>query len=147
MNSNNLSQRDLKRAILSAKRTSLSDGWPILVEALLVGIIVAIFSDNALVGLLGFGLALYLLVQKFIGYIVSLVLAGYVCLRVCESINQRINRLDFALVGGLIVGFLVLSFHTFHINAVREFFGINDEEGGGDDDEEEGVESKNQNDE
>ena len=128
MNSNNLSQRDIKRAILSARRTSLSDGWPILVEAILVGVFLSKISDNALVGLVGFGLALYLLVQKFTGRIVSLVLAGYVCLRVCEAVNQRIYRFDLALVVGFIVGFLVLSFHTFHVNAAREFFDDKDSE-------------------
>lgn len=117
----NLSQRDVKRAILSARQTHLSDGWPIILEAVLAGVFVSGLCDNAFVGLIAFIVALALLLHKFIGNIIAVVLAGYSCLYVCDAINKRVQRFDLAIVIGLVVGFLVYGIHVFHAQAARDF--------------------------
>lgn len=128
----NLSQHDVKRAILSAKRSSMSDGWPILVEAIICGVVLSKCFDNALVGLLGFIVCFVLLGHRFFSSIMSFLVSGYVAYWVCSYINEKLPRFDLAVVVGIVAGFIVFCMHQYHARSISEMFEDQEDDDGDD---------------
>lgn len=110
----------IKNGIVRARRSGTFDGWFILAEALLIGIISFALANNAIVGLAAAVISYKLLSQRVIGTVASLAFGGLIAWWAGQNAYLRFQRWDVGVAAGIIAGFVAYSFHRRHVMAVEE---------------------------
>lgn len=107
----------LKSTLIESRYASIWDGWPILLEAIFAALIIFLWLDNAVVSLIGFVLAFFILSNKVIGTLTSLALGCGAGWWSGHSVYLKYSRWDFGVVAGLTVAFFVFAIHLYHVRA------------------------------
>ena len=112
-----LDYKQVKDAIVEARKSKPGDGWLVFVEAIVIGVIVFKWRDNALLGLAATVVTLGMFTNKVVGTIISLAIAGFVGWWAGMVNFISYDRWDIAIALGLIIFFVIFSFHQLHVKA------------------------------
>lgn len=112
MNSN-----QVKTGIIRARRTGNFEGWFVLAESLLIGVVGFAASNNALVGLAAAVVSFKLLSQRVIGAVASFAFGGLAAWWAGQNAYLKFQRWDVGVAVGIVVGFVAHSFHRGHVRA------------------------------
>ncbi len=114
-----MDSNQVKNGIVRARRTGTFEGWFVLAESLLIGVIGFAASDNALVGLAAAVVSFKLLSQRVIGAVASLAFGGLTAWWTGQNAYLKFQRWDVGVAVGIIAGFVAHSFHRGHIRAME----------------------------
>lgn len=107
----------IKNGIISARRTGNFDGWVLLVEGFLIGVLGFVASNNAIVGLAAAVVSFKLLSQRIIGAVVSIAFGGLIAWWAGQNAYLKFQRWDVGIAVGIVIGFIAYSFHRGHVRA------------------------------
>ncbi len=112
-----LDYKQVKDAIVEARKSRPGDGWLVFVEAIVIGVIVFKWWNNALLGLAATVVTLGMFTNKIAGTIISFAIAGLVGWWAGAVNFISYGRWDIAIALGLIIFFVIFSFHQLHVRA------------------------------
>lgn len=107
----------IKKGVVRARRSGTFDGWFLLAESFLIGIVTFAVSNNAVVGLAAAVIAFKLLSQRVIGTVASIAFAGLLAWLAGQNAYLKFQRWDIGVAVGIITGVVAHSFHSGHVRA------------------------------